>query len=172
MSKEKIINKLLKYFYGIDGVLDEYKKSQLNKFGNIGFIILCWYLLISSFIALILYAQNLQTAFNFLIIGNMVIFFAAMLLSSLFLRQKKLTIVDADKTDYPKMKKKYAIKSIILGVYFGVVMLFLDALNNLVTGNGNFLTALTSLSNIGLTAVEGLSFGFIMYLLFRSRLKK
>ncbi|MFT8633416.1 MAG: DUF3278 domain-containing protein, partial [Liquorilactobacillus ghanensis] len=58
----KIITKMIKFFYGIEGLLDEYKRNQLDKFGNIAFIITWWYLLISGFVAMLLYVNDSKIA--------------------------------------------------------------------------------------------------------------
>ena len=87
---KKITSKMIKFFYGIEGLLDEYKKAQLDQFGNIAFIITWWYLLISGFAATLLYVSTPKTAAVFLIAGNLAVSFLALFSIIHFLRKKKL----------------------------------------------------------------------------------
>lgn len=171
MSK-KITIKLIKFFYGIEGVLDEYKKEQLDKFGNIAFIITWWYLLISGFVATLLYVNNSKIAAAFLIAGNLSISFLALFSIIYFLRKKKLDTVEVDKSEYPEKKKKYLRKGIGLGIYFGVTMHILNALIDKVTQNENFWTSISSINNICTAIFEGIGFGICMYIMHLIRLKK
>lgn len=169
---KKITIKMIKFFYGIEGLLDEYKKTQLDKFGNIAFIITWWYLLISGFIAMLLYVNNSKIAVIFLITGNLSISCLALFSTIYFLRKKKLDIVEVDKSKYPDKKKKYFRKSIGVGVYFGVTMHILNAMIDKVIQNENFLTSLSSVNNIYTAVFEGIGFGICMYIVYLLRLKK
>ncbi|KRL38969.1 hypothetical protein [Liquorilactobacillus uvarum] len=42
--------------------------------------------------------------------------------------------------DYFKMKKKYARRGVVSGVYFGIGMHFFDALDALITGNESLVS--------------------------------
>ncbi|MFT9358314.1 MAG: DUF3278 domain-containing protein [Liquorilactobacillus nagelii] len=65
MKSKSLIDKVLKKFYGIDGILDEYKKEQINKIGNLIFIFMWWYLIISTFVATLLVSINRDGAILF-----------------------------------------------------------------------------------------------------------
>ncbi|MCP0885934.1 DUF3278 domain-containing protein [Ligilactobacillus sp. WILCCON 0076] len=169
---KKITNKMIKFFYGIEGLLDEYKKTQLDKFGNIAFIITWWYLLISGFVAMLLYVNNPKIAAIFLIAGNLLISALALFSIIYFLRKKKLDIVEVDKRAYPEKKKKYFRKSIGLAVYFGVAIHILNAISDAVIQNENFWTSISSVSNICTAVFEGIAFGVCMYIVYLLRLKK
>ncbi|MDF7626792.1 DUF3278 domain-containing protein [Lactobacillaceae bacterium L1_55_11] len=56
----KIYNWLVSHFYGVDGVLDEYKEQGLGRIGNVAFIFLSVYSFLSSLIGMIL-ALNFGT---------------------------------------------------------------------------------------------------------------
>lgn len=171
MSK-KLTDKMIKLFYGIEGLLDEYKKEQLNKFGNIAFILIWWYLMISGFIAMLLYVNNSEFAIKFLISGNLVVAFLALFSAVGFLRKKKLDIVEVDKSKYPDKKKKYFRKSIGVGIYFGVTIHILNAIIDKIIQNENFLTSISSVNNICTAVFEGIGFGICMYIVYILRLKK
>ncbi|MFT8458498.1 MAG: DUF3278 domain-containing protein [Liquorilactobacillus ghanensis] len=168
----KITTKMIKFFYGIEGLLDEYKRNQLDKFGNIAFIITWWYLLISGFVAMLLYVNNSKIAAIFLIAGNLLISFLSLFSIIYFLRKKKLDIVEVDKSEYLDKKKKYFRKSIGLGVYFGVATHILNAIIDTVTQNGNFWTSISYVSNICTAVFEGIGFGICMYIVYLLKLKK
>ncbi len=163
---------MIKFFYGIEGLLDEYKKEQLDQFGNIAFIITWWYLLISGFAAALLYVSNSRTAAVFLIAGNLSVSFLALFSIIHFLRKKKLDTVEVDKSEYLEKKKKYRRKGIGLGIYFGVTMHILNALIDTVTQNENFWTSISSINNICTAIFEGIGFGICMYIMYLIRLKK
>lgn len=53
MKKEKLGVRLIKIVYGITGVLDEYKRAEINRIGNNAFMFLWGYFLIANVIAVI-----------------------------------------------------------------------------------------------------------------------
>ena len=52
--KETLMEKMIKRFYGISGVLDEYRLQEIRRIGNNAFIFLFYYILLSNFVAVIL----------------------------------------------------------------------------------------------------------------------
>ena len=52
--KETLTDKLMKRFYGITGPLDEYRKQEINRIGNLSFIYLFYTILFANVIAIII----------------------------------------------------------------------------------------------------------------------
>ena len=52
--KETLMEKMIKRFYGISGVLDEYRLQEIRRIGNNAFIFLFYYILMSNVVAVIL----------------------------------------------------------------------------------------------------------------------
>ncbi|KRL02481.1 DUF3278 domain-containing protein [Liquorilactobacillus capillatus] len=171
MSK-KLVEKIIKHFYGIDGILDECKKEQLNKFGNIAFIIIWWYLLISGFVAILLSVNNLTMAVQFLIAGNLLVALVGIFSVIWFLRKKRLDVVEIDKNEYPKQKKRYLRKSIGLSIYFGVCMYIFSVLTDTVMESKHFWQSISSVDNIYTAIFQGVGFGVCMYIFYIIKLKK
>ncbi|HGC9356713.1 TPA: DUF3278 domain-containing protein, partial [Streptococcus agalactiae] len=46
MNKENFTDRLIKRFYGISGPLDEYKRREADRMGNIALIFLVWFLML------------------------------------------------------------------------------------------------------------------------------
>ncbi|AUJ31384.1 MAG: DUF3278 domain-containing protein [Liquorilactobacillus nagelii] len=172
MKSKSLIDKVLKKFYGIDGILDEYKKEQINKIGNLIFIFMWWYLIISTFVATLLVSINRDGAILFLIIGNLIVVLLSIIIVTVFLRRKKLDLVEVEKKDYLKLKRKYLVKGIFLAGYFGVSMYILNALDGAFEGEGDFWSEITSFNNLQISLVEGFLFGMLMYLYFMFKLRK
>ena len=51
MIKETFTDKLIKRFYGITGPLDEQKRQQVDRMGNIAFVVLFYILIFGNCIA-------------------------------------------------------------------------------------------------------------------------
>ncbi|EAO72953.1 conserved hypothetical protein [Streptococcus agalactiae CJB111] len=54
MNKENFTDRLIKRFYGISGPLDEYKRREADRMGNIALIFLVWFLMLGNVVALLL----------------------------------------------------------------------------------------------------------------------
>ena len=54
MIKETFTDKLIKRFYGITGPLDEQKRQQVDRMGNMAFVVLFYILIFGNCIALLL----------------------------------------------------------------------------------------------------------------------
>ena len=54
MIKETFTDKLIKRFYGITGPLDEQKRQQVDRMGNIAFVVLFFTLLCGNCIAFLI----------------------------------------------------------------------------------------------------------------------
>ncbi len=61
-------DRFIKHFYGIQGVLDEYKRAEANRIGNNAFMFLFYFELILSLGAILVATYNVTLAF-YLMVG-------------------------------------------------------------------------------------------------------
>ncbi|MEW4354521.1 DUF3278 domain-containing protein [Streptococcus pneumoniae] len=119
MNKETFIEKLMKRFYGITGPLDEYKRRELDRIGNLCFIYLFWVLLIGNLCAILLADTYPETvAFAYPAILTFCIFLA---LSYIIYRTHKLHLMDIDEEELTKQEqKKMRFAGLKQGLFFGI----------------------------------------------------
>ena len=70
MVKETFTDKLIKRFYGITGPLDEQKRQQVDRMGNMAFVVLFYILIFGNCIAFLLsskYPELVAPLFSFLL---------------------------------------------------------------------------------------------------------
>lgn len=172
-SKESFSEKIIKRFYGISGVLDEYKRGEINRIGNNAFMILFFYGLISTFLATLFSSKNPEMALWGLIGSNIFVFiFGISLYIVIATSRLKLTDNEIDSKDIKKEHQKLILRSIGFGVYFLVAMHLLTALLNQVLDGEAFLDSLLSGKELKKSIISGLFVGIYMYVMLRKRLKK
>lgn len=172
-SKESFSEKIIKRFYGISGILDEYKRGEINRIGNNAFMILFFYGLISTFLATLFSNKNPEMALWGLIGSNIFVFiFGISLYIVIATSRLKLTDNEIDSKDIKKERQKLILKSIGFGVYFLVAMHLLTALLNQVFDGEAFLDSFLSGKKLKSSIVGGLFMGIYMYVMLRKRLKK
>ncbi len=66
-GKEGWAVKIIKRFYGISGVLDEYKKSQVEHIGNNAFMLMFGYMMIANLLVTLLHLRNQSWRYGFLL---------------------------------------------------------------------------------------------------------
>lgn len=108
---------LLRWFYGIDGVMDEYKEQKLNKFGNMAFILLMTYLILSTFVTLLFWAKYGDGVLINLVLANMAVFFISALVEGVYVFKNKLDKTYSKSPD--NQKKMYQRKAVRVGLLFG-----------------------------------------------------
>lgn len=172
MKNNKVGNFFIKRFYGIDDILDEYKESKVNRFGNIAFITLLSYLILSTFIAFLIYLVNIKWAFIFIITSNTLIWFIYLCLGSWFIRLKKLDHIDVPSDDVNSVKQRYLKRAWGTGIGFGIGMYALSIILAVISGDSTLHESIGNVSNIITALFEGVIFGVCTYCWYLRKLKK
>jgi hypothetical protein len=172
-NKEKLWIRMMKRFYGISGVLDEYRRSQVEHIGNNAFMVMFWYMLLSNLLATI-FAYKYPEATLWVFIGCNLFFIIYVICGYIMIATShlKLTENEVEPKDLVREKRKIIFKGIGLGVYFAVTMHLLEGLIDVVIGDGNFFESILSPNGIIGSFLGGLFFGGMMYLVMIVRLKK
>ena len=168
--KETLMEKMIKRFYGISGVLDEYRLQEIRRIGNNAFIFLFYYILLSNFVAVILMGMvgAEELLFGLCVINALVT--AGGVGGYVLYQIHKLELAQIEVTEEQRipMQRKYAVRCALSGVSFGVLMTIFNALQS----NKGFVAEVFSLKSLVLFVFEVVFFGGSMYLLIRYRMKK
>lgn len=168
--KETLMEKMIKRFYGISGVLDEYRLQEIRRIGNNAFIFLFYYILLSNVVAVTLMGTvgAEELLFGLCVINALVT--AGGVGGYVVYQVHKLGLAQIEVTEEQStsMKRNYAVRCVLSGIGFGVLMTIFDALQS----NQGFVAAVFSLKSLFLFVFEAVFFGGIMYLLSRYQMKK
>ena len=168
--KETRATKMLKRFYGVQGVLDEYRRHELYKIGNTGFMVMFYYTLFSNFIVLLILSfdnyRHTENIILWYIMAN--ILFVVIGISGYIVtttKRRQLIEKDVEAKDFQSQKKRLVYISIRQGVCFGTLTFI---------GNGTMspgFRELTSWHIMIVYVIEGILFGITMYFFQRMNLK-
>lgn len=158
--KETISTKIIKWFYGIHGPLDEYRRNELNRIGNNIAIFLLSINLLLSFIAslLMLSTNNSELTLDILLLTV----FASLGYILYETKRHHLTEIDVEAKQESKTKQKFIKRAIGLGIYFVIVMYRLTILIDWLPNKGALIPLLTEPSTISSVIVSGLIYGLLM----------
>lgn len=172
-TKENFSTKLLRHFYGVQGALDEYRRHELYKIGNTAFMILFYYNLLSTFIAILVWGimntnnpSVLENIFFWYASAN-ILFVAFGISVYIIYATKRKHLLDNEVLDIKTQNKKLVYLSIRQGIQFGVLMFILDGVTS-----PHFTEFLSLRSFIIDVFLSGGSFGILMYGFQRLNLKK
>ncbi len=172
MTKETIMDKLIKRFYGISGPLDEYRRAEINRIGNNCFVVLIIYLLLSSLVALIFYMRFPEATFFALIFMNF-----GFLIYGLFMyfliKVAKLNLTEntVPANKIKDAKRQAARRGLLAGFEFSVLMYGINILTS--WGMKDPLSPeIFSLKRIVLYIIAGVFFGLMTWLICLARIKK
>lgn len=171
--KESLLTKVIKRFYGISGVLDEYRRSQVEHIGNNAFILMFWYMLLSNFVA-VLFAYKYPEVTVWALIGTNLFFLLNVIcLYIIYTTSKiKLTENEVETKDIEKEKKKIVLNGIGSGIYFAIGIHILKAILAVSLEEGDFFESIAAPDKIITSLLGGCFFGGMMYLVLKNRLKK
>lgn len=166
MKKEDFTTKLIKRFYGIAGPLDEYKRQEVDKIGNICFIWLSWILMIGNILALLLashYPEAVAVIYPILLELIILILFGVVMVKS---QETRITEFDKEELDEQE-KKQIKFAGLKAGLFFGFFMWFF-----LPFGSGQpYFSELFALKGIIGALISGFLFGISMHFMAKSRQK-
>ena len=167
MIKETFTDKLIKRFYGITGPLDEQKRQQVDRMGNIAFVVLFFTLLCGNCIAFLIgfkYPELVARIYPILLL------IIILLVSSILTYKLKISAVNAFDEEELTEKEKKQLKHVGLksGLYFGISM----PLVHFLVDNKDYLTELFSIHNMLSGIFEAILFGAIMQGLVNAGIKQ
>ncbi|MFR6600294.1 MAG: DUF3278 domain-containing protein [Streptococcus sp.] len=147
MIKETFTDKLIKRFYGITGPLDEQKRQQVDRMGNIAFVVLFFTLLCGNCIAFLIgfkYPELVARIYPSLLL------IIILLVSSILTYKLKISAVNAFDEEELTEKEKKQLKHVGLksGLYFGISMFLGMPLVHFLVDNKDYLTELFSIHNM------------------------
>ena len=171
MIKETFTDKLIKRFYGITGPLDEQKRQQVDRMGNMAFVVLFYILIFGNCIALLLsfkYPELVARIYPILLLT--IILVVSGVLTYKFKMSAVNAIDEEELTEKEQKQLKHAgLKS---GLYFGVYMFLGMPLIQLLVNHKDYLTELFSIHNMLSGIFEAILFGAIMQGLVNAGIKQ
>lgn len=171
MIKETFTDKLIKRFYGITGPLDEQKRQQVDRMGNMAFVVLFYILIFGNCIALLLsfkYPELVARIYPILLL--IIIMVVGSILTYKFKKSAVNAIDEEELTEREQKQLKHAgLKS---GLYFGIYMFLGMPLIQLLVNHKDYLTELFSVRNMLSGIFDAVLFGAIMQGLVNARIKQ
>lgn len=171
MKNEKR-DKLLKRFYGIRGVVDEYKRGQADRIGNNAFMFLFYYLLVANLVGFMVAIKQPIYALYGLLGANLLVLLWVICPYLIWASKKSfITAEEMTPEEAAEAKKSSRLEAVWRAVYFGVMMILtMGGFHWL--GGGSFLEFVTKPRNIIIYACAGLFFGVSTTLFANSQIKK
>ena len=171
MIKETFTDKLIKRFYGITGPLDEQKRQQVDRMGNMAFVVLFYILIFGNCIALFLsfkYPELVARIYPILLLTIILV------VSGVLTYKFKMSAVNAIDEEELTEKEQKPLKHAGLksGLYFGVYMFLGMPLVHFLVDNKDYLTELFSVRNILSGIFDAILFGAIMQGWVNARIKQ
>ena len=153
MIKETFTDKLIKRFYGITGPLDEQKRQQVDRMGNIAFVVLFFTLLCGNCIAFLVAR-----------IYPILLLIIILLVSSILTYKLKISAVNAFDEEELTEKEQKQLKHVGLksGLYFGISMFLGMPLVQFLVDHKDYFTELFSIHNMLSGIFDAILFGAIM----------
>ena len=122
-NKSSLFIRYMKYWYGIYGPLDEYKRSEVERIGNNAFFMTSVPMAFVMLIAIIV--DNLYTAslaYIIILFGWIIIELTSNFYISKQLKKLKLQVYEVENTQIAIIRKRIWITSWIAGLIFSVLM--------------------------------------------------
>lgn len=164
-NKNSKLDSYMKYWFGISGPLDEYKRQQMNQIGNHAFFVffmgMTTALLISFVIASLL---GTRIAYYFVAISFLLLLLYANNYVYTTSRKVKLTDNEIEAKDLPKAKKTAWTRGMISGLLWGILMGLIEIPINHASRSSVWL-------DIFLFLIVGLIFGVVISLAYVNRIK-
>lgn len=161
-KKNSLFIRYMKFWYGINGPLDEHKRAEMEHVGNVAFFIMFLILIPVFLVSGIVYSRfSVEMAYWTLWIGIIFSFLAALVYVGIASKKAQLTEYEVEAADLAKAKKAAWIKGVICGIIWGLVMLIF----NLPLSDHDFFVELL------IWVIGGIVFGVAMALFTISKIK-
>lgn len=161
MEKEKLGIRFIKRIYGITGVLDEYKKNEVNRIGNNAFMFLWVYSIIANGVILFLtqYVEIEILFWSYLLVSCFVVFLGVGLYLMYEIECLGLAEQEVEESDYLQEKEKMKRKGIKATIVFFIIQVIVQGFDY-------------SIKNILLILVGSIFFGGVMYAIGIANIKR
>ena len=171
MIKETFTDKLIKRFYGITGPLDEQKRQQVDRMGNMAFVVLFYILIFGNCIALFLsfkYPELVARIYPILLLTIILV------VSGVLTYKFKMSAVNAIDEEELTEKEQKQLKHVGLksGLYFGISMFLGMPLVQFLVDHKDYFTELFSIRNMLSGIFDAILFGAIMQGWVNARIKQ
>lgn len=164
-------NRFMKWFYGIEGPFDEYKRQEIDRIGHNAFIAAIIYMLLSTTVGIFAGLESRQAIWALLFVN----FFALeglLVYVSVAVSRLHLTDMEVTAANYRQVVKrtlwKWAGGSLLATVNFFLLMGGFNAALN----QTDFFKAATSADNVQTTIIYGVLFAGAMFFIYWHRIKK
>ena len=150
--KETLTDKLMKRFYGITGPLDEYRKQEINRIGNLSFIYLFYTILFANVIAMFIskkYPDILIWAYPLFITIALFVIFIVVSAANNFDIIQPIDVEELDEKEKGQMKHLGWKAGFFFGFFMwlsGPLVMDLDYPNGLIAPKVLFFGLLCSLT--------------------------
>lgn len=171
MKKETFQDKLIKRFYGIAGPLDEYRKQEAFRLGNIGFILLFWGTGLLTLLAIALSNRYPEVVAFGYPVALLLSYLSASIYLTSKLRRSQLDSLDVEELT-TKEQKKLKGASIKFALYFTSVMYIWFVVFDAWMEGLNPLDHLFDLRKFLAACLGGIFMGIYIELTLRKRRKK
>ncbi|MGT2907853.1 DUF3278 domain-containing protein [Streptococcus dentiloxodontae] len=170
-NNESFGQKLLKRFYGTQQ-LDEYREKELHRINSHILMSVWWFMLIMDVVFVFMIQKNPETTAWVMLTTNLIIYCFAIPLASLIPSYHlKIIGTEVEEKEFIPARKKMRKIAIFVGIFWGFFMYIFFSLFYWWQGE-SFIDAFLNLWQIILWTIGGFLFGFLMWFLMRSKLKK
>ena len=171
MIQETFTDKLIKRFYGITDPLDEQKCQQVDRMGNMAFVVLFFIIIFGNCIAFLLSFKYPELVAR---IYPVLLLIIILVVSSVLTYKFKMSAVNAIDEEELTEKEQKQLKHVglELGLYFGLYMFLGMPLVHFLVDHKDYFTELFSFRNMLSGIFEAILFGAIMQGLVNSGIKQ
>lgn len=172
MVKHNFYLRLLRWAYGVEGVIDEYKLAKLNQIGNNAFLFLVVYTSLAEIGVLFgALAWPLRTVVVSFLVVNALVLLGVGVATGRAIQRLHFDQIDIDRRDYPRQLRRLRWRALGWGLYTGVLYLVFAVL--LRWGQGDTLAMMaTDWENYLYMVIVGLSSGFGRYAYLKKRVQQ
>lgn len=162
--KETVGTKVIKWFYGIHGPLDEYRRNEINRIGNNIAMTLIMVNLVLVFIAglVALSTNDYGLTLGIMVWTLLISVFTACGYICYETKHHHLAEVDVEAKQAAPAKKKVLQRAVGYGIYFGIMMYGLQVLTDWLPDRGVLMPLLTHSWTIMIAILDGIFFGSFM----------
>lgn len=172
MVKHNLYLRLLRWAYGVEGVIDEYKLAKLNQIGNNAFLFLVVYTSLAEIGVLFgALAWPLRTVVVSFLVVNALVLLGVGVATGHAVQRLHFDQIDIDRTDYPGQLRRLRWRALGWGLYTGVLYLVFAVLLRWGQGDTRAMMA-TDWENYLYMVIVGLSSGFGRYAYLKKRVQQ
>lgn len=156
-----MLTKLIKFFYGIEGPMDEYRNSEINKLGNQALVVLICAQMLGILVTIVVDASALANKFGVdnILIAYLLFNFICISLAIAYLgwQVEKLQLADYDLTanELPKARQQLVKKTLRSGLIFTIGFYALNVFANWSEYSGAIINKFFAFGNICAALIGG-----------------